>query len=180
MANSVGAAEDAIRAYEEQTDAIGKTVDALAELEIARAAEIRDMRLMAGMGNDAVALYDKQVAAIRRRLAVQTSQDAKQAAQGIADEFTQQSDSITNSLTDALLRGFESGKDFAENFVATLKNMFNTLILRPIIQAIVAPVASSRAAKPSCSSSIFSTSADRRTTKPLNASANSGWVLANW
>ncbi len=49
-------------------------------------------------------------------------------------------DNIERSLTDALLRGFESGKGFAENFRDTLKNMFNSLVLRPIISAIVAPI----------------------------------------
>ena len=49
------------------------------------------------------------------------------------------SDDINRSLTDALLRGFESGKDFAQNFADTLKNMFNTMVLRPVISAIMAP-----------------------------------------
>jgi tape measure domain-containing protein len=48
---------------------------------------------------------------------------------------------LERSLTDALLRGFESGKDFAQTFRDTLKNMFQTLVLRPAISAIVSPVA---------------------------------------
>jgi hypothetical protein len=51
------------------------------------------------------------------------------------------SESISNSLTDALMRGFEDGADFAGNFIDTLKNMFNTLILRPIIQPIATGLA---------------------------------------
>ena len=39
------------------------------------------------------------------------------------------------------MRGFESGKDFARNFRDTLANMFRTLVLRPVVQAIVNPVA---------------------------------------
>lgn len=66
---------------------------------------------------------------------------AKQAADDTAREWKRQSDEINRSLTDALLRGFESGSDFAENFVDTVKNLFNTLVLRPIISAIVQPVA---------------------------------------
>lgn len=46
------------------------------------------------------------------------------------------SNDISKSLTDALLRGFESGKGFAQNLRDTFKNMFNTLILRPIIQPL--------------------------------------------
>lgn len=47
---------------------------------------------------------------------------------------------ISKSLTDALLRGFESGKGFAKNFRDTLINMFKTLVLRPTIDAILAPI----------------------------------------
>ncbi|MGY8589372.1 phage tail length tape measure family protein, partial [Paracidovorax citrulli] len=59
----------------------------------------------------------------------------------IQDDWSRTTDEINRSLTDALLRGFESGKGFAENLRDTLKNMFNTLVLRPIISAIIAPVA---------------------------------------
>lgn len=58
----------------------------------------------------------------------------------VLDEWKKTTDSINNSLTDALLRGFESGKGFAENLRDTLKNMFSTLVLRPIISAVLSPV----------------------------------------
>jgi hypothetical protein len=58
----------------------------------------------------------------------------------VEDDWQKTSDQINQSLTDALLRGFESGKDFATNLRDTLKNMFNTLVLRPIVQAIVQPI----------------------------------------
>lgn len=51
-------------------------------------------------------------------------------------EMKRVNESIENSLTDALMRGFEGGKDMAANFVDTLKNMFSTLVLRPLIQPI--------------------------------------------
>lgn len=59
----------------------------------------------------------------------------------IQDDFTRTSETIERSLTDALLRGFESGKGFAKNLRDTVVNMFKTLVLRPIISAIVNPVA---------------------------------------
>ncbi|HEX5539895.1 MAG TPA: tape measure protein, partial [Methylophilaceae bacterium] len=55
-----------------------------------------------------------------------TTEEAKRAAE-----------SLERSLTDALLRGFEAGKGFAENFKDTLINIFKTLILRPSIEYIV-------------------------------------------
>lgn len=66
------------------------------------------------------------------------SADAAQKAQ---EDWRRAAEDINNSLTDALLRGFESGKDFAKNFRDTLVNMFKTLVLRPIISAVVSPVA---------------------------------------
>lgn len=51
-------------------------------------------------------------------------------------EYEKTSQSIENTLTDALMRGFESGKDFGKNLADTLVNMFKTLVLRPIIQPI--------------------------------------------
>jgi len=59
----------------------------------------------------------------------------------IQDDFTRTSETIERSLTDALLRGFESGKGFAKNLRDTVVNMFKTLVLRPIISAIINPVA---------------------------------------
>lgn len=59
----------------------------------------------------------------------------------IQDDFTRTSETIERSLTDALLRGFESGKSFAKNLRDTIANMFKTLVLRPIISAVVNPVA---------------------------------------
>lgn len=66
---------------------------------------------------------------------------AADAARDAAAEWKKTSDSINQSLTDALLRGFESGKDFAKNLRDTVVNMFKTLVLRPVISAIVNPVA---------------------------------------
>ena len=53
------------------------------------------------------------------------------------DAFKKTYDSISQTITDALMRGFENGKSIAQNFRDTLKNMFSTLILRPIVQYAV-------------------------------------------
>lgn len=54
-----------------------------------------------------------------------------------AKEAAKAADDINKSLTDALLRGFESGKGFAKNFRDTLTNMFKTLVLRPAISFLI-------------------------------------------
>lgn len=70
----------------------------------------------------------------------QQAQAAADAAKKATEEWKRASDQINQSLTDALMRGFESGKGFAQNLRDTLKNMFSTLILRPVIQAVVGGV----------------------------------------
>ena len=71
---------------------------------------------------------------------------ASQATAGIetkayTDEWKRTSDTINSTLTDALMRGFESGKDFAKNMRDTIVNMFKTMVLRPVISAVMNPIA---------------------------------------
>jgi len=64
-------------------------------------------------------------------------------AQKAADQRKQWEDlskDIERSLTDALMRGFESGNSFGKNFVDTLKNTLKTAALKVVVQAIVDPV----------------------------------------
>lgn len=60
----------------------------------------------------------------------------------LLEESRRTADSIEQMLSDALMRGFEDGKGFAQNLRDTLKNMFSTLVLRPVISAVMTPVAS--------------------------------------
>ena len=69
----------------------------------------------------------------RKKIAVDEAKSAE-------ESWKRGAENIEKSLTDALLRGFESGQSIGENLISTLKNMFNTLVLRPIIQAVVQPV----------------------------------------
>lgn len=74
----------------------------------------------------------------RAKARLQAAERAANAQQrAIVDSWTRTTDEINRGLTDALMRGFEDGKGFAENFIATLKNMFATTVLRPVIQPIV-------------------------------------------
>lgn len=66
---------------------------------------------------------------------------SEEAARAAAAEWHRTADSINQSITDALLRGFEDGAGFAENFRDTVQNMFKTLVLRPVDQALVQPLA---------------------------------------
>lgn len=52
-------------------------------------------------------------------------------------DYERTGDILSRSLTDALFRGFESGKSFVENFIDTLKNTFRTLVLQPLVRFAV-------------------------------------------
>ena len=61
-------------------------------------------------------------------------------ARAVKEEWEKTTAEIDKSLTDALMRGFESGKGFLENFRDTAVNLFKTVILRPVISAIMSPI----------------------------------------
>lgn len=145
MLSYVSAIENDLRARERETAAINMTVEQLEAAEIARQAEIRDVRLMTGWGEKAIEIYEREAAAIRNRNAAlrtkETQESVRQGLQQMAEEGSRQMEQIGDSLTDALFRGFEAGESFGKNFAETLRNTFRTLVLRPVIQAIMAPVA---------------------------------------
>lgn len=164
-AKSIASAEDAlerelasitkqIQATRDQNEQIGLSKSAMAELEAARldsiANRLEENSIIAegldltgakadGMRKEAAAL--RELAAEKRDGAVR--QASSESAQQAAEDWKKTAESIESSLTDALLRGFESGKSFGKNLVDTLKNMFGTLVLRPIISATVNPLAAS-------------------------------------
>lgn len=61
-------------------------------------------------------------------------------AKAVQDEWTKVTDQINQSLTDSLMRGFEAGKSFAQSLKDSIVNSFKTMVLRPIIQFVMAPV----------------------------------------
>ena len=89
-------------------------------------------------GNQELADQYREQANLLNQLADQKGHGIEiERAKQAAEEWKKTTDSIGQSLTDALLRGFESGAKFADVFKNTLVNMFQTLVLRPIIQPIV-------------------------------------------
>lgn len=85
--------------------------------------------------------YEEYRTRINEALDVRAQREAqRKAVEDAQRAWERMNEDVARSLTDALLRGFEAGKDFARNFRDTLKNMFATLVLRPVIQWIVSPV----------------------------------------
>lgn len=122
----------------------GMTKAAIEDLEIARLQE--QLTSLQGV-NQTTAEIAKLEALIdakkRNRDAVgklDTLETSAKAAKQAEEDWKKTSESINASLTDALMRGFESGKDFASNMRDTIVNAFKTMVLRPVISAIMSPV----------------------------------------
>ena len=123
-----------------QSREVRESIIAQRRVEVALAKELASIdKLNLGEGQEADAKRAQLKAAAESNALVE-KQNA--AAKAVLDEWQRTSDQINQSLTDALLRGFESGKGFAENFRDTLKNMFSTLVLRPVISAALNPLSS--------------------------------------
>lgn len=94
-------------------------------------------------GTQAYEAYAEQIkSAIINREQQQASIDAAKAA---ANEWQKTSDSIEGFLTDALKRGFESGKSFGENLGDSVSNYFKTTVAEAIASAITKAIMSALA-----------------------------------
>lgn len=136
-------AEDEAKRNEELASTYGLTKSAIEALELARLQEQLAQRSTMGLTLDEIENLEKLIGLKQRNAAAVAAMEQVDAAKKAAEEWKRASDSIEQSLTDALLRGFESGKGFGQNLVDTLKNMFSTLVLRPTIQAALSPVSNS-------------------------------------
>ena len=83
---------------------------------------LRERRSLVSAGNSSRGVLDAEKA-------------MKDAAQTTASEWQKASDQISQSLSDSLFRAAEAGKGFFETLRDSIKGMFNSMILRPIIQA---------------------------------------------
>ena len=129
--------EQQTRVLQQRNEAIILTKEAtLAELE-------RQSAITGTMTREQIALA-AEIEALKERNellgAKSVKNTAAEAAKKAEDEWKKTTDQINESLTDALMRGFESGKDFAKNMRDTVVNMFKTMVLRPVISVVLSPV----------------------------------------
>lgn len=142
----------------EATERMGLSKEAIAELDAAKLEMLAtDLELQAIKAMDRnldQQTYDalkKQAAAYRelgiakkggaaKEAALEMEKANAEAAKKAQEDWERAAEQINSSLTDALLRGFESGKDFAKNLRDTVVNMFKTMVLRPVISAIINPI----------------------------------------
>ena len=135
--------EKELEAQQKANDALRYTKKELSAVEAARLNEriaimeqVVAQDQLIGACTKETAAHEATLEALKKLKAAREEGVYLEAAKEAADEWKKTSDSIRDNLTDALMRGFESGKGFMQNFRDTLKNLFNTLVLRPIIQPI--------------------------------------------
>lgn len=133
---------DQIKQYEKQIETYGLSASAAIDMEKAKL----EAKLAAGPATYAELIaLDEQIAKMGKLADLARNKEgmeaSTEAAKKATEDWKRAGEEINRSLTDALLRGFESGKSLGKNLVDTLKNMFSTLVLRPTISAIVNPMA---------------------------------------
>ena len=139
---AVKGSQDALRAAQAEYDQYGKSKSQIAEITLLT---LKSTQAKFNEGSAGYEAATKQIEVQEKLIGVLRAGEARtlgvKAAEDAAAEWKRTAESIQSSLTDALMRGFESGKGFGRNLIDTLKNMFKTLVLRPVISAIVNPVA---------------------------------------
>jgi len=112
--------------------------EAIEQVTIAR---LRERQQGFVEGSEGYQAIEREIEARNRLLAQIAGKESRDAADRAKDDWRRAAESIQDNITDALMRGFESGKSFAANLRDVVKNMFATLVLRPVIQGVLAPVA---------------------------------------
>lgn len=123
---------------------VGQTQEVRTRILAQRRAELDLAKELAKIDQSGATDVEKEDlrAKARTKALIDSNNAATKAA---VDEWQRSADNINQSLTDALLRGFESGEGFAANLRDTVKKMFSQMVLRPIIQGVLSPVSGSLA-----------------------------------
>lgn len=136
--------QEAAKTLDLEYSLVGKTADERARIVAERAAEVKLAKDLADIkkinATDPEAVAEKEQARIDaiNKSRLEGENNARKAT---LQQWQKASDEIEKGLTDALMNGFNSGKNFAKTLRDYFKSMFANLILRPIIQATVAPIA---------------------------------------
>jgi len=110
-------------------------------------AHLEQSRELAALAGEDVANIEKRIDAQKRLIAatqgIEAKDIARESAKDAASEWQKASDQINQSLSDALMDGFNAGKGFGKSFVDSITSMFKTMVLRPVISAVVTGVTGS-------------------------------------
>ena len=137
VAAQVQALEDEAQAVQIAASGHATLKQAIEDVALARLRE----QQAAALGNpDAVLAIQREIDAREKLRGLIGEKEQREAASSAAKEWARSAEKIGDSITDALMRGFESGKGFAESLRDTVVNMFKSMVLKPVISAIVSPI----------------------------------------
>lgn len=129
----IEAGSDQAAKNEELARTYGLTKSAIEALELARLEEQLAQRSSLGLTLDEIEHLEKLIEAKRRSAAALASIDVKdankKAAEKAAEDWKRSAEQIGQALTDNLMRGGKSAAQY-------LKDLFRTLVLRPILQPV--------------------------------------------
>lgn len=134
---------DEVQAYQVSIDQNISLAQAIDVVAIARLQEKLAEQMSYG-DVDAVAILQAEIDARKELLGLINSQDARKesikAAKDAASEWKKTANEINRTLTDALMRAFEGGASFAQAMRDTIVNMFKTMVLRPVVNAVMGTI----------------------------------------
>jgi hypothetical protein len=96
--------------------------------------------IMEEINPDVANTYRDQAKALRDLADAKDKGIGIKAAKDAQEAWDKAASSITEGLTDALMRGFESGKGFVDNILSFIKNKFKTTVAEFIIRPIMSPI----------------------------------------
>ena len=141
--------EDEITKQKESNDTMFLGAEAVAKLEVEK---LRDQATTAQRNADlaeeillsegVVNGYKDQAKALKDLADAKEKGIGLKAAKEAQDAWDKAASSITEGLTDALMRGFESGKGFVDNILSFIKNKFKSTVAEFIIRPIMSPIGS--------------------------------------
>lgn len=113
---------------------------AVQEVAIARLQDQQAMKMQQGDRDAEVLALQTEIDARRELIGVLGQQEqrnaAKTGAENAAKEWKETATSIENTLTQALMDGFENGESFGQNFADSIVNTFKTYVAKEIAASL--------------------------------------------
>lgn len=149
--SSAKSVQDRVQQLADEDEALGRSkmmhislAEAIEDVRIARLKEARAAAASAG-NQEVVDAINAEIEARQRLKVLTVNKEAEatvaEAAKQAEQDWKRSAQIIEQSLTDALMRGFESGKGFMRSLRDSAVNMFKTMVLRPVVSAVVSPLA---------------------------------------
>lgn len=134
LGKDVAAAEKALETY-------GLTESQIADLTLARLKHAKAMEAEQDADEATLGWYDREIEALERirvaKFAIEAKDVAKKEADDAAKAWKDFARDLESSLTDALMRSFESGDSFGKSFVDNLKNLIKSAALKFAVNMVV-------------------------------------------